>query len=134
MEWRGPALVTGITCCSPIVEAYPVQLNKWHSVNSVSKVKCRPSFKTDSLSVLSTAALKISRDGPASADEFVPSLIFLIIYTSPQTLYSNINYISRFSHPMRIMSGEVGYYFTNLVWGTGSMSVWGMGYGEWEYE
>ncbi|CAI8039003.1 Rab5 GDP/GTP exchange factor [Geodia barretti] len=60
------------------------------------------------------AALKISRDGPASADEFVPSLIFLIIYTSPQTLYSNINYISRFSHPMRIMSGEVGYYFTNL--------------------
>jgi hypothetical protein len=60
------------------------------------------------------AALKISRDGPASADEFVPSLIFLIIYTSPQTLHSNINYISRFSHPMRIMSGEVGYYFTNL--------------------
>ena len=35
-------------------------------------------------------ALKISQDGPASADEFLPSLIFMVIYTSPQHLHSNI--------------------------------------------
>ena len=35
-------------------------------------------------------ALRVSRGGPASADEFFPSLLFLIIHTNPQHLHSNI--------------------------------------------
>ena len=36
------------------------------------------------------SALRVSQDGPASADEFLPSFIFMIIYTSPQHVHSNI--------------------------------------------
>lgn len=57
-------------------------------------------------------ALKESRSGaPASADEFLPALIYVILHSNPPLILSNMKFISRFALPSRIMRGESGNNF-----------------------
>lgn len=85
-----------------------IEMNQNRTVNTKLEclVKCSETIFT---------ALKESRAGaPASADEYLPGLIYVILRANPPLILSNMKFISRFALPSRIMRGESGMIFISF--------------------
>jgi len=53
-------------------------------------------------------------DKTPGVDDFIPIFIFIILHSNPPCLHSNIQYLSHFRHPSRMMA-ESGYYFVSFL-------------------
>uniref|UniRef100_A0A8C5PX28 Rab5 GDP/GTP exchange factor n=1 Tax=Leptobrachium leishanense TaxID=445787 RepID=A0A8C5PX28_9ANUR len=74
----------------------------------------------DKLACLSRAsdflfkAISSSKMEPVTADDFLSYLIFTLLKANSPRLISNLQYITRFSNPKRLVAGKDGYCFTNI--------------------
>lgn len=58
--------------------------------------------------------LQVSRNEPASADQFLPAFVYVIIKANPPLLHSNIQFITKFANPTRLMSGKFSFYISKF--------------------
>ena len=56
-----------------------------------------------------------ARSVVATADEYLPAFIYVVLRTNPSMLHSNINFISRFAFEKRLLQGADAYHFCSLV-------------------
>ena len=59
--------------------------------------------------------LSVHDERPISADDFFPTLVFVCIKANPPRIQSNLNFIGRFANDNKLVMGEQGYLFANLV-------------------
>jgi len=83
------------------------------NINSCKKIKEKLGCLVKCTDKISEAIRK-STGIPASADELIPAIIYVILTSNPTLIQSNLKFIERFSSKSRTTQGESGYQFTNI--------------------
>jgi hypothetical protein len=59
-------------------------------------------------------SIEISTGSPGGADDLLPAIIFLLIYTNPPLFISNLNLIRRLAPPELLRRGEGAYHYCSI--------------------
>ena len=109
---------TDLNCCIN-ESSQDVRDLLYEAINDILEIdgKLAPQDKMECLTKCSKKIfemLKISNETPASADDFLPCLIYIGLKANPPRIQSNINFITRFCNENKLRMGEAGYFFANL--------------------
>ena len=113
-------------CSKNIYKAINTSANIKRNINEVTNSPQTPTNENSSgtntsLNIKSSDESPDSRGGGgggkslASADDYLPAFIYIVLKANPTMLYSNINFVSRFAFEKRILQGEHAYHFCSLV-------------------
>jgi len=82
-----------------------------------------PNYLREKISHLSSGvecllkSIEISTGSPGGADDLLPAIIFLLIYTNPPLFISNLNLIRRLAPPELLRRGEGAYHYCSICSG-----------------
>jgi hypothetical protein len=81
--------------------------------SSLATTSTTPSSSSSSSTSTTTNPEKKEKN-LASADDYLPAFIYIVLKANPTMLYSNINFVTRFAFEKRILQGEHAYHFCSL--------------------
>ena len=124
-------------CSKNIYKAINISASIKNNINDVQSLPASPTNETADISIVNTittnenslininspphgdegAAMSSPKNAKsfATADDYLPAFIYIVLRANPTMLYSNMNFISRFAYEKRILQGEHAYHFCSLV-------------------
>jgi len=114
-HWIGPAMLGAKLDRSRVeVSALMDQaVNCFLQTNAALLPRDKIAHLSSGVSTLAQA-IEVSTRSPAGADDLLPAIIYLLIYTNPPLLVSNLNLIRRLSPPELLRRGEQAYHYCSI--------------------
>jgi len=102
-------------CSKNIYKAINISANIRHNINEANNASTLSESAAAATATTEESTNKSASRSVASADDYLPAFIYIVLKANPTMLYSNMNFISRFAFEKRVLQGEHAYHFCSLV-------------------